>query len=73
MNFDLGSLNWLAVIVAALAYFAIGAVWYAPPVLGKTWAAAGGLPMPEPGTRRPNPTIFAVPLIVAALILATWH
>ena len=44
MSFDvLGDLNWLAVIVAAIAYFAIGAVWYAPPVLGKTWMAAGGI------------------------------
>jgi hypothetical protein len=29
VSFDvLGDLNWLAVIVAALAYFAMGAVWY---------------------------------------------
>jgi hypothetical protein len=44
MNFDaLGDLNWLAVFVAALAYFAIGALWYAPPVFGKVWMAAGGM------------------------------
>jgi hypothetical protein len=41
VSFDaLGDLNWPAVIVAALAYFAIGAVWYAPPVFGKAWMAA---------------------------------
>ena len=30
-------LSWLAVIVAAVVKFVIGAVWYAPPVLGKRW------------------------------------
>ena len=31
-------LNWAAVAVAALAAFAVGAIWYAPPVLGGYWA-----------------------------------
>lgn len=29
--------NYLAVLVAAAAYFIIGAVWYAKPVFGKAW------------------------------------
>lgn len=67
MNFDvLSDLNWLAVLVAALAYFAIGAVWYAPPVFGKVWMAAGGMAMPEPGTR-PSPAIYLTPLIGSVL------
>jgi hypothetical protein len=32
-------LNWLAVVVATLAAFAVGSVWYAPPVFGRIWAA----------------------------------
>ena len=67
MNFDvLSDLNWLAVFVAALAYFAIGAVWYAPPVFGKVWSAAGGMTMPEPGTR-PSPAIYLTPLVGSVL------
>lgn len=67
MSFDvLGDLNWLAVLVAALAYFAIGAVWYAPPLFGKTWAAAGGLATPDPGTR-PSPAIYVTPLVGSVL------
>ena len=67
MSLDvLGDLNWLAVVLAALAYFIIGAVWYAPPVFGRTWIAAGGLPMPERG-ERPNPGIYLVPLIGSLL------
>jgi hypothetical protein len=38
MSFDtLGDLNWLAVIVAAVLWFALGAAWYHPAVLGKPW------------------------------------
>jgi hypothetical protein len=67
MSFDLLSdLNWLAVLVAALAYFAIGAVWYAPPVFGRMWMAAGGMEMPEAGTR-PSPAIYLTPLIGSLL------
>jgi hypothetical protein len=62
MSFDvLGELNWLAVIVAALAYFVLGALWYAPPVMGKTWMAAGGMEMPA-DDQRPGAGIYVVPL-----------
>jgi hypothetical protein len=67
MSFDvLGELNWLAVIVAAVAYFVLGAIWYAPPVLGKPWMAAGGMDMPA-DDRRPGPGIYLVPLIGSVL------
>jgi uncharacterized membrane protein len=67
VSFDvLSDLNWLAVLVAALAYFAIGALWYAPPVFGKAWMAAGGMSMPEAGTR-PSPAIYLTPLIGSLL------
>jgi hypothetical protein len=67
MSFDvMGDVNWLAVLLAALAYFVIGAVWYAPPVFGKAWLAAGGLPAPERG-ERPNPSIYLIPLVGSLL------
>lgn len=67
MTFDaLGDLKWLSVIVAALAYFAIGALWYAPPVFGKVWMAAGGMAMPDAGTR-PSPAIYLTPLVGSVL------
>jgi hypothetical protein len=67
MSFDvLSDLNWPAVLVAALAYFAIGAVWYAPPVFGKAWMAAGGMAMPEAGSR-PSPAIYLTPLVGSVL------
>lgn len=39
----LSGLNWIAVIVAAVAYYIIGAIWYAPPVLGKRWIRSMGI------------------------------
>jgi len=67
MSFDvLGDLNWIAVIVAAVAYFVIGAIWYAPPVMGNRWMAAGGIEMPADG-QRPGPGIYLVPLIGSVL------
>ncbi len=34
--------NYLAVLVAAAATFALGALWYSPAVLGKQWMHAHG-------------------------------
>jgi hypothetical protein len=67
VTFDpLGALNWLAVLVAAIAYFAIGAAWYAPPVFGRIWMEAGGMPVPDRGTR-PSAAIYLTPLIGSLL------
>jgi hypothetical protein len=35
--------NWLAVIVAAIAMFGLGAVWYSPALFVKQWAKAAGV------------------------------
>jgi Protein of unknown function (DUF1761) len=64
MSFDvLGDLNWLAVIVATLAYFALGAVWYAPPVFGNLWMRSGGFQVPE----QPQATFYIVPFLTCLL------
>jgi hypothetical protein len=34
---DISTLNWLAVIVAALSIFLIGGLWYSPILFGKVW------------------------------------
>ena len=44
MLFDyFGDLNWWAVIVAALAYWVLGAIWFSDAVMGKQWREASGL------------------------------
>jgi hypothetical protein len=66
MSLDLlGELNWLAVIVAAIAFFALGAVWYAPPVFGRAWQHAAGAQVPE-GTR-PGIAYYVGPLATCLL------
>ena len=49
MLFDaFDDLNWLAVIVAAVAYWVLGAIWYNDAVFGKQWKAATGKDMGQP-------------------------
>jgi hypothetical protein len=55
MHFDV---NWLAIIVATVAGFAVGAAWYT--LLGKQWMAALGKTREELGT---GPTPFIVGFI----------
>ena len=42
MTLDLAQLNWLAIVVGALVYFAIGAVWYSPALFGRSWQRSIG-------------------------------
>ncbi len=66
MSFSsLGDLNWLAVVVAALAYFVLGAAWYAPAVFGTVWSRAGGFELPQ--GQRPSPAIYLTPLVGSLL------
>lgn len=61
-------LNYLAIIVAAVAGFATGMIWYN--LLGKQWAAALGK---APGDMKPAPRPFitaALALLVMAWMLA---
>jgi len=39
---NLLDVNWLAVLIGALAGFVVGSIWYGP-VFGKKWMAASGL------------------------------
>jgi hypothetical protein len=71
MSFDvLSDLNWLAVIVAAIGYWALGALWYSPVGFGKAWARSIGWETNE--QFRPSPAVYVLPLIayfVAAIAL----
>jgi MFS superfamily sulfate permease-like transporter len=70
MNFEtFGELNWLAVIVGAVIYFALGAIWFQPAVLGRPWMRSIGY---DPQQRPPDmsPTAYVLPAlfyVVAAI------
>ncbi len=64
------SLNWLAIVVAALAFFAVGAVWYQPKVMGTRWMKAAEV---DPSKASPNPFIFVgtyLAYFLMAMVLA---
>lgn len=49
MNSEIFShINWLAVLVAAIAYFMLGAIWYSKALFAPKWAALVGLDMNNP-------------------------
>ncbi len=39
--------NWWQILVAAIPYFMLGAIWYNPKVLGTIWASGHGVVMDE--------------------------
>ncbi len=42
-DFSFSDVNWLSVIVSALAAFAVGSLWYSPLMVGKRWQKEVGL------------------------------
>ncbi|HEV2778353.1 MAG TPA: DUF1761 domain-containing protein [Actinophytocola sp.] len=62
MSFSvLGDLNWLAVLVSAIAFFALGGLWYSNLLFGKQWTKAVGWEAPE--GEKPPVTLYLMPLI----------
>jgi MFS superfamily sulfate permease-like transporter len=63
MTFDLGSVNWIAVIVGAIIYFILGALWYSPPLFARPWQAAIGW---DEARQQPqtNPMTYVVPALL---------
>lgn len=67
--FDYSAVNWLAVIIAAVANVVIGTVWYLPQVFGKQWAALTGREI----NASPNPMLYVIAIVgsvISAYVLA---
>jgi hypothetical protein len=43
VEMDMGSINWLAVLVAGISSFVLGGVWYSPGLFGKAWMTDSNL------------------------------
>ncbi len=75
MTIDFGSINWLAVIVAAFATFMLGGVWYTA-LFGKAWQRLNGYSdekLVEMRAKRPPPVFFGTMIacyVVVSLVLA---
>ena len=72
LNSAISGINYLAVLVAAVAVYVLRTLWYSPAFLGKLWMAASGLTEEE--TRRGNPgLVFGASFLlelVATFVLA---
>jgi hypothetical protein len=53
MNTEIFShLNWLAILVATLAYFVLGALWYSKALFGSSWATMLKLDVNNPDMKK---------------------
>jgi hypothetical protein len=79
MNTEIFSqINWLAVAVAALAYFLLGALWYSKALFGAKWAGLVGLDMNDPDKKKGMGkmmagTFFLIILTCLALALLVYR
>lgn len=60
---DLMALNWLAILIATVAAFVLGGLWYGP-VFGQAWMAALGKTEDD---IEPTPMPFVISFFTAAL------
>ena len=80
----LQQINWLAVLVAGLAYFFLGAFWYTA-LFGKKWQSYNQALMNDPNAKKGSAAImfvsfilmlicsFGLSLIVTRLFLTGWE
>src|SRR5450432_2638262 len=61
--------NWIAIVLGAIAYFIIGALWYSPFLFGKTWAAGHKIDMT--GSRKGLAQIMIVSFLLDILVVFT--
>ena len=60
-----GELNWLAIVVATIAWFAFSAIWYSVPPLSKAWARAAGVDTSGEG---PPLALLFIPTLIGYFI-----
>lgn len=63
-------MNYLAIVVAAAASFAVGGAWYSPMAFGPAWLAAIGKKPEEMGSPARPLAITAALTLVSAYVLA---
>jgi sterol desaturase/sphingolipid hydroxylase (fatty acid hydroxylase superfamily) len=72
LNQFLSNANWLAIIVAAVAYFALGSLWFSV-LFGKQWMTLNNIPEPTPQMREQMKSMMLMMMVktlAMAVILA---
>ena len=63
------TINWIAVLVAGISSFGLGAIWYSPKLFGNAWMKDNGLT--EEKLRAGNPAkIYSWTLILSLIASA---
>ncbi|MGH8950265.1 MAG: DUF1761 domain-containing protein [Acidimicrobiia bacterium] len=60
-----GELNWLAIVVATVAWFAFSAIWYSLPPLSKAWQRAAKVDMTAGG---PPLALLFIPTLIGYFV-----
>ena len=60
-----GELNWLAVVVATVAWFAFSAIWYSLPPLSQAWQRAAKVDMTADG---PPLALLFIPTLIGYFV-----
>jgi len=68
---NLLQLNWLAIVVAFVAFFAIGAIWFGPKTFYPVWARALGQDPRQGPTGLPMPLVFGLTALGALVQVIT--
>lgn len=68
MGASFQSLNWLAVIAAALSTFILGGIWYSPLMFGRAWMEVAGIT--EEMVKKAKPAVLYGGSFVLTLISA---
>jgi len=65
----IGNVNLLAVVIATLLYFFLGALWYSPLLFANEWMKLRNLSEDDIG--KPNPVIFLYSFILQSIAVLT--
>jgi hypothetical protein len=68
LNHFLSTANWLAILVAAIAYFALGSLWFSV-LFGKQWMALNGIPEPTPEKKEEMKKLM-MPMMLKTLVMS---
>ena len=64
----MGPMNWLAVVLGTVAFFAVGAIWYTA-LFGKAWQKAVGLSNEQLKTGANMPLIFGLCFLLELVVV----
>jgi uncharacterized membrane protein YwzB len=62
------NINWLAVLVAAIAYFSLGAIWFSKPAFGGRWVALHQINLNDPEVKKGVGAIMIGSFLLMVLI-----